>query len=406
MKNVLVIIGGAEEHIIAICQAQKMGLLVCCIDGNELSAGFKYSDFAINKSTYDHIGICEELEQLVFDEYNLSGVMTLASDVPLTVAYVANHFGLNAISIDSAKIAMNKKEMKERFKACHVPTAMFVEASSYLSFLRKLERFRFPVIVKPVDSRGARGVQVIRHFKNKDLEEIFDNCIAHSESGKILIEEYLEGPQLSTEGFMIDGEAYIPAIFDRNYEFLEKYAPYVIENGGEMPSRYSKTYSLEITEVMKQAALSIGINDGIIKGDLVIHDGKIKVIELAARMSGGFFGTISTPYSTGVNLIEANINFAVGNKLSPSFFKPSKMQAVAIRFAFPNEGVVKDIVVSKNGVLTDSIYNKVFVKKGDTIEPITNHTARPAVVVCSGTNIENAIYNAESCLKSILIDTQ
>jgi len=405
MKNVLVVIGGAEEHIIAICQAQKMGLLVCCIDGNELSAGFKYSDLSINKSTYDHIGICAELEQLVSDGYNLSGVMTLASDVPLTVAYVANHFGLNAISIDSAKIAMNKKKMKERFKATHVPTAMFVEASTYKSFVRKLEDFRFPVIVKPVDSRGARGVQVIRHFKNKGLEEIYKNCVAHSASGKILIEEYLEGPQLSTEGFMIDGEAYIPAIFDRNYEFLEKYAPYVIENGGEMPSRYSKTYSLEITEVMKHAALSMGINDGIIKGDLVIHDGKIKVIELAARMSGGFFGTISTPYSTGVNLIEANINFALGNKLSPSFFKPSKMRAVAIRFAFPNEGVVKDTVVSKNGLLTSTIYNKVFVKKGDTIEPITNHTVRPAVVVCTGTNIIDAIHNAEFCLESIVIVT-
>lgn len=393
-NETIMVIGAAQEHCLGIKTAHDLGLTVFVTDGSPNSPGFSEADDSSVASTYDPETTLKVARDYLAHGGRIDGVMVLASDVPYTVAYVAEGLGLPNIGIESALNASEKVRMKDRFQEKAVPMPLFREVADENHLIEMAEGFGFPVVVKPVDSRGGRGVQLI----NNKAQLVAAHVIArtYSPTGRVMVEQHLSGPQLSTEGFMLDGKAYIPAIFDRNYEYLEQFAPFIVENGGEMPSIYSQEYWDEIHAVMRQAALALGVETGVIKGDLVIHDGQVKVIEIAARLSGGFFGTVATPASCGVDLIKANINLCLGNKVDPEVLEHKFKKAAAIRFAFPEPGRVKRIT-GLDQVLHDPAckYAHVFVKEGDVIESITNHPGRPAVVVADGSCLKEAVYSAK-----------
>lgn len=394
------IIGAAEEHCIGIRTAQKLGYQVLAIDGNPEAVGLSVADASMVISTYDAEMALDAAREYIKAGGCVDGVMTLASDVPYTVAYVAEKLGLPGIGIASAKLASEKMLMKDKFLEFAVPMPAYREAACADDLEMFAKEHGMPVVVKPVDSRGARGVQLIR--SSEELPESYEVAREYSPTGRVMIEVYLPGPQLSTEGFMIDGVAHVPSIFDRNYERLQMYAPFIVEDGGEMPSVYSDEYREEVKQVMQQAALALGIRTGVIKGDLVIHEGRVKVIELAARLSGGFFGTLAAPVSNGVDLVAANIRLALGLPLSWADLEPRYQRGSAIRFAFPPVGKILEIH-GLEAVKADTAcrYAHVFAKPGDEIAPITNHPARPAVVVTDGETVAEAVCHAQRLIDGI-----
>lgn len=394
------IIGAAEENCLVIRTAHDMGLVVFVTDGNPNSPGFSMADDFAVASTYDPQRTLKAAKDYIAQGRRIDGVMTVAADVPHTVAYVAEGLQVPGIGVESASNASEKIRMKERFQQHMVPTPSFHEATDERHLIKVAEEFGLPVVVKPVDSRGGRGVQLIRD--RAQLPTAYVTARGYSPTGRVMVEEYLIGPQLSTEGFMIDGQAHIPAIFDRNYEYLARFAPFVVENGGEMPSIYSAEFRDEIHAVMQHAALALGVKTSVIKGDLIIHNGLVKVIEVATRLSGGFFGTVATPVSCGVALDRINIKLSLGDRLDPKELEHKFERAAAIRFAFPEPGRVKRIT-GFNRVLQDSAcrYAHIFLKEGDVIPRITNHPARPAVVVAEGDRLQEAIENAKRLINML-----
>ncbi len=397
IRKAVMIIGAAEEHCIGIKTAHKMGLLVFATDGNQDSPGFVIADDYAIASTYDHEATLNVARNFIAGGGRIDGVITLASDVPYTVAYVAENLGLPTIGTEAALNTSEKMRMKERLQDAAVPLPLFEEVLDEAEALDVAEAFGLPLVVKPIDSRGARGVQLIKN--RAELLAAFTVARRYSPAGRIMVEQYLPGPQLSVEGLMLEGEAYVPAIFDRNYEFLMRFSPFIVENGGEMPSIYSKQYWDEVHAVMKRAALALGIRTGIIKGDLVIHEGQVKIIELAARLSGGFFGTVATPVSCGIDLLRLNIDLCLGNRIDPKELDHKLEKAVAIRFAFPKQGRLKS-VTGFDEVLRHSAcrFAHIFAKKGDALLSITNHPGRPAVVVAEGSSLDEAINHAEQMI--------
>jgi len=394
MQKTIMIIGAAQEHCIGIDTAHSMGYKVFVTDGNPSSPGFALADAYAVASTYDFEATLAAARKYISSGGKIDGVMTLASDVPYTVAFVAQHLKLTGIGLEPAENASEKVRMKDLFAQHKIPMPFYKGVKSAEEIIHALPKTGLPIVVKPVDSRGARGVQLIRD--SAQISSSFQIAMQYSASKRVMFEQYLPGPQLSTEGFMVHGHAYIPAIFDRNYEFLDKYAPYIVEDGGEMPSIYSKQYKDEVHSVMEKSAIALGIETGVIKGDLVIHEGKVKVIEIAARLSGGFFGTVATPVSCGVDLVKANILLSLGEPLTSEMLQHSTGRAAAIRFAFPSPGrIVKISGIEKISNDPACKYAHVFAKPGDIIEPITNHPGRPAVVVCDGKNLQEAVSNAK-----------
>jgi biotin carboxylase len=196
-------------------------------------------------------------------------------------------------------------------------------------------------VIKPVDSRGSRGVQRIAQVE--DLAKAYALARSHSPTERVMVEEYLDGPQVSTESIVIEGRCHTPGFSDRNYEYLETYAPFFIENGGDLPSHLPQDIQAKVRDVVARAAEALEVTNGTVKGDIVVHNGEPYVIELAARLSGGFFCTREIPLNTGIDFIGCAIKVALGETVSPEELEPKTSTAVIQRYAFPKPGRVVSV---------------------------------------------------------------
>jgi biotin carboxylase len=294
--------------------------------------------------------------------------------------------------------------MKRAFRSAGVNVPWFAEVSTPQELQRiAIERGR-DLVIKPVDSRGSRGVQ--RIAKVEDLTAAFLLARSHSPTERVMVEQYLEGPQVSTESIVMGGRCFTPGFSDRNYEHLEKYAPFFIENGGDLPSHLPDSIQDKVKDLVGRAASALGVTDGTVKGDIVVHRGEPYVIELAARLSGGFFCTREIPLNTGVDFIGAAIRVALGEPVSEDELTPKYQHAVIQRYAFPSAGTVTAIRGETEARAVPGIAEVVVTARlGDVIPPAGDKRPSAAMVLASGETRELALQAANDALALIQVET-
>jgi biotin carboxylase len=280
----------------------------------------------------------------------------------------------------------------------------FAEVSTPQELQRiAVERGR-DLVIKPVDSRGSRGVQ--RVAKTADLAKAFMLARSYSPTERVMVEQYLPGPQVSTESLVTGGRCYTPGFSDRNYEFLERYAPFFIENGGDLPSQLPMETQDKVRALVARAASAMGVTDGTVKGDIVVHEGEPYVIELAARLSGGFFCTREIPLNTGVDFIGGAIKVALGEPVSEAEMTPSQSIPVVQRYAFPKPGKVVAIHGAEEARKVSGVAELVVTARpGDIIPPAGDKRPSGAMVLATGASRELALKAANDALSLIRIET-
>ena len=404
MEKTLLIVSGGIEAADAARRAKELGLYVVVSDRDPEAPGFAHADSCIIADVYSPEETLAAARRYALKLRKLDGVICVAADAPLTAATVAQHMGLPGISTDSAKLATDKLAMKQRFLAAGVPVPWFSPVATPQALQRMaVERGR-DLVVKPVDSRGSRGVQ--RVSAAVDLAKAFMPARQHSPTERVMAEEYLSGPQVSTESIVVNGKCYTPGFSDRNYEYLERYAPFFIENGGDLPSQLPSDIQDKVKDVVAQAASALGITNGTVKGDIVIHNGEPYVIELAARLSGGFFCTREIPLNTGVDFVGAAIKLALGESISPEELEPKKFTPVVQRYAFPEPGRVTRVSGAEEARKISGIEDVIVTAKpGDVIPPAGDKRPSAAMVLATGDTREAALAAANDALSQIRIET-
>lgn len=404
MRRTLLIISGGVEAVPGICRAKDMGLHVVVSDMNPRAPGFTVADDCIVASTYNIEETISAVQKYHKTVRPIDGVICIAADVPLTVSSVAAELGLQGISTESARLATDKLAMKQHFLAKGVPIPWFCKVAS-IEHLRQIVSERsLPLVLKPIDSRGARGV--LRLAGDVDLDWAFKHSISFSPMGQVMVEEYLEGPQVSTESVLINGKAFSPGFADRNYEFLDQFAPYIIENGGHQPSILALEEREAVSRLAERAALAMGISTGVAKGDMVLTKDGPKVIEIAARLSGGWFSTDQIPLATGVDFVGVAIKSALGEKVGEEELIPKYQKGVAIRYFFPDPGRVVSIRNAEQFKEVRWVHRLgLFVGPGDILEPVTNHTKRAGFVITLGETRDQAIDRAVRVVNTVEVET-
>lgn len=399
------IISGGSEAVPGIKLAKKLGLKVVVSDGDSDAPGFKFADYKLIASTYDINATMLAATEFHENINPLDGVICIASDVPLTVAKVAQKLRLPGISIRSANLAIDKLAMKNCFHEHKVPVPWFINIESLKDLNKKVKIQNFPLVIKPVDSRGSRGV--LRLLKETNLEWAYNIAKEYSPTGRVMLEKFMPGPQVSTESIVVNGIAHTIGFSDRNYELLDQYAPHIIEDGGQLPSHLDEATKKSVENLIQIAAESMGIHDGIVKGDIVITEGKPYVIELAARLSGGYFCTHEIPLNTGVDLVRAALLQALGEKINPEDLQSKYNRPVAQRYIFPKPGKISSIDLP-DWIINDPLVSffELRVKKGDIIKPIIHHPSRAGVVITTGSKISEAINKAKHVVSSVKIVTE
>ncbi len=396
MKKLLLLGAGIEQKIV-IEYAHELGFEVIAIDSNFDAPGLKISDVSVVEDITNVDKICE-----IAQKYSVNGVMTHAVEIPHIVSRVAQKMNLPGLSPEIADIATNKKMRIECFQKNKIPCPKFTYGSSTEEILKKIKNFVFPLVMKPIDNAGSRGV--IKVEKINDISQIYDECTSFSNTKTVLIEEFLSGPQLSTESIIINNKIITTGFADRNYDMDKKFSPYFIENGHTIPTVLSVKEKKQVIKIVEDSIKAIGINFGVAKGDIIIDNGQPKVLEMAARTSGGRFASDMVPLSNGVNILKPLIQMSLGEKIDMELLIPKFNKAAVQRFFFPPPGKLISIKGIDESMKMPGVYDIFInpnVKINNEIKLITNHSERIGHVITSDDTIEKAVTTAKNVINKV-----
>lgn len=382
MKKTIMIIGGGLLQLPAIQTAKKMGLQVIVTDYNPEAVGMKFADIPLVISTRDFEGTVREARRQN-KLTPINGVLTVGTDASMTVAAVASALNLPGIKFEDAEAATNKVKMRTRFKEHKVPSPKFYPVWSLADAKKACEKLKFPVVIKPCDNMGARGVMLIK--EKGMIAEAYQNAKDSSPSGELIIEEFMDGSELSIDAVIYKGKITFTGIADRIIEDQ----PFFIEKGHTMPSFLPEKTIEEAKRVMTLGIKALNITHGFAKGDIKVTSTGVKIGELAARLSGGFMSTYTFPLSSGIDLMKAAIEIALGEE--PSNLEPSKNLVSIERAIIAKPGIVNRIIGLDEARQIKGI-NEIFisVNLGDKISKPKSNVEKAGHIIATAKTLEEA----------------
>lgn len=385
------IVGASVLQLPGILRAKEMGLEVAVVDYNPRAVGIPYADKYYNASTMD-----EDAVTAAAVDYHPDGIMTLATDMPMRgVAKAAEILNLHSISYETAVKATDKYEMIKAFKLYGVPSPWYFDVDS-IDDLKRLEgQVAFPCIIKPTDNAGSHGVAKVQNFK--ELLASYEYSHSCSRHGKVIVEEYLDGPEVSVEVMVVNGEVHILQITDK----ITTGAPHFVEMGHTQPSRLTHETQQQIREVATAACKSLGLDKGPAHVEMKVTDRGPVMIELGARMGGDNITTHLVPLSTGIDMVGATIKVALGEKPD---ITPSLHCGSAIRYFDVPFGTIESIDGVTEAEKIPGVRQITFTKTiGEQSTPIKCSNDRIGFVIAQGASAKEAVKACEKAMNNVCI---
>lgn len=304
----------------------------------------------------------------VVEKYGIDAIVTAATDKPLVMmARIAEKYGFPFFSVDTARWSTDKFLMKERFELGGIPHAR----GRLISQVEEAEDLVYPVIVKPRDNSGSRGVKLCRNLE--ELRSSIDEALENSHLDSVLVEEYIEGPEYSIEGLHYDGKSEV-------IQFTEKKTtefPYNVELGHKQPALLTDEQKDAIREIVSKIGSALRFENCPSHTELKINGRGIFVIETSPRLGGDFITSRLVPLSTGINMEDQLLNITLGEPVDTMTGRVDKASGVEF-FQFP-EGVVRSIdetVLDKIRKKPEVFFVELKLKEGDCVPPITSSLSR------------------------------
>ena len=323
LKKKVAIIGASYLQVPLIECAQKCGIETHVFAWECGDIGEKIADHFYPISIVEKEKILEECRSI-----GISGVCSIASDLAVvTVNYIANAMSLTGNSMKSTSKCTNKHLMRKAFEEYSLPSPKSIMVDSDTN-LDNLE-LSYPVIVKPIDRSGSRGIFELDSSQN--LKESVETAVSESFAKKALIESFVEGAEYSVEYISYHGEHHFLAL-------TQKYttgSPHFIERGQLEPAIVDERLIGQIKQTVEKALDSLEIVNGASHSEIKIDpDGSIWLIEIGARMGGDLIGSHLVKESTGIDMVKAVLQICLG--MEPDLTAVSEHKTAGIRYIFDN----------------------------------------------------------------------
>lgn len=358
MKKIL-LLGGSNQQIIAIERAKEMGLYTILCDYLPDNPGQYVADKFYLESTTDKDAILK-----ISRDENIDGIIAYASDPAApTAAYVAEKLSLPGNPFKSVDILCNKGKFREFLKENNFNVPMSKSFASKKEVFYNINDFKFPIIVKPVDSSGSKGVTVLKSEKN--LETALKSAFSYSRSKKIIIEDFIEGKYSVIGGdiFIRNGEIDIWGLMSSQRDTgVNELVPV----GESFPLMLAEPLLDEVKYTLKSLVNKLNIKNGPMNVELMVDKkDKVYLIDIGPRSGGCMIPElISDIYN--VDIAKMSIEASMGFE---SDFKPTKSnEFFAIYYLHSSKyGILKNITFDR--VLEKYIYRKcIYKKQNDEVE--------------------------------------
>lgn len=317
MKRLLML-GGSLYQTYAIKEAKRLGYYVISCDYLPSNPGHRYSDEYHNVSTTDKEAVLQLAKSL-----NVDGVVAYASDPAApTAAYVCEQLGLPTSPYNSVEILSNKDLFRDFLQknGFNCPKAMgFI---SYEDALSHIDEFKFPVMVKPVDSSGSKGIN--KMTDKSQLKEFVKDALCYSRSKRFLIEEFIvkKGHQISGDAFSVNGQLVFHCLGNEFYDpnCDKDFAPL----GECWPFQMNHCYIEDLEEQLQRIMTLLNMKSNAYNVEAIVgEDDKVYLLELGARSGGSLIPQV-TEYATGINMVTWVIQAAAGDPIDLSVLNGNK----------------------------------------------------------------------------------
>lgn len=349
---------------------------------------FAWASGDIGEKTADHfypISITEKDEILAkCREIGVSGVCSIASDLAsITVNYVSEKLGLCSNPMSITDWCTNKYLMRQKLQESGIPVPGFVKICSDED-VAKVDQLKYPLIVKPTDRSGSRGITKLTSKKGLTAaiaaarKESFEHCA--------IVEEFIEGEEYSCECISQNGEHHFLAI-------TKKYttgAPHFIETGHLEPAPLDKKTEQKIVRTLFKAFDALGIKNGASHPEFKIQpNGEIGIIEIGARMGGDCIGSDLVRISTGYDFVGGVIDVATGKTLGDVEAQKTAKNFALVKFLFNEADIKKVEAASKK--YADAVFYTSEINRD--IKEVTDSSTRLGFVIFStnSTKVINAL---------------
>jgi biotin carboxylase len=397
---ILIVCGGLLQ-VPAVEIAHGLGLKVVMTDANPHAAAMVLADEPVALDIYDAEGHCRLVDDLG-RRYHLRGVFAEGADVEVTVASAAAHAGLPGIPVDAARNTKNKVRTRQALDRAAIPNPPWAEVSTLDGAMRAAGRIGFPLMAKAVDNSASRGTSRVDDISG--LETAIESARAASTTRTALLEGCFIGDEQSVETLWDEhGRVHRLNIVDRPFDRSHGYA---IELGHVNPTGLGPVEQEALFTLTERAAAATGVRFGAFKADTIWTADGPRIIEVTARLSGGFDCQYTTPLASGRSFIRAAMCLSVGRPIDPADLTHRWRRHAAAWVAFPPPGRIVGIgsvdEVKKLPGVAEVILR---VGPGDVIQPYHDCGVRPAFVIAVGDTREQAIARAQSGAHALQIET-
>lgn len=397
MQKKLLVLASGILQVPVIKKAKEMGIYVIAADGDPNAVGLKYADKAIvvNITSEENVLKVARKEQI-------DGVIHPCSEVSMNVMGRLNdELGLSGITREQAIRATNKHLMREAFEKGNAPSPKSILTDSAEDAWEHLQNdFTTDGILKPSRNSGSRGIaKVVRYMNKADFINAYNIALNESRDKSVLIEQFIEGPEFSIEIIVWNGKVNVLTVTDKKTTG----APHFVELGHNQPS----CFSAADVETLKTAAVAgvkaLGVNNCACHAEAKLMDGKAYLMEIGARLGGDFISTELTHLSTGIDMVAAAINVALG--VEPNLNPKEEPKGVCIRYFCPTPG--KLVSISNTEILADPrVYLwEIYHKEGDEIPEVTSSLCRSGHVIVTENTPQKAIELADEIVNKVEFKT-
>lgn len=383
------VIGAGKFQLPAIIKAKEMGFKVLATDLDPNAPGFRSADFHRAVDIKD-----AEANLTLAKEFAIDGVISVVSELSVrTVSYVAQQLGLPGLNYDAAVATTDKAVMRAKFREVGLPTPKFIKVRTEQEAVKAILELALPVVMKPTDNSGSRGVT--RIDKLSDVEFSFPLAKQNSHSGDIIIEQYLEGTEMTVEALSYNNRHQVLAMSSKQRIPF----PYCVSIDLTYPPPFPKETLDKVRKLVISGLDALGINMGASHTEVMLTPQGPFPVETAARGGGFLIFSDIIPFISGVDILKQCIKMAMGEKVD---IRPKYAKAAVLRFFNLPPGKLVGVNGLEEARALEGVHVvELAVNPGDIVKPIVSDGTRHGQMVTLGDTRELAVRRADQVEKTV-----
>lgn len=396
-KKRILLLGGSYFQVPSILAAKKMGYHVITCDYVPENPGHQYADEYYNVSTTDKELVLELAERLKID-----GIVAYASDPAApTAAYVAEKLKLPGNPYQSVKILAEKDLYRDFLLQNRFNLPKSMGFKTLADVLLEIDNFSFPIMVKPVDSSGSKGVRKIS--SDSELVGAFEYAMSFSRKKRIVIEEYLEkkGPQIHGDVFVCGGKLCFCYLGDHHFDKkINPFVPY----STTLPSSHSEDVLSRIELELQRLFSLLNIKHGAFNIEVRIDENdRIFLMEIGPRNGGNFVPQLEQ-HASGFNMVNATVEVAMGNKVIADDIQKNGFFAYYVLHS-DRDGLLKKINISSD--LADNVLEKhIFIHTGESVMSFQGSNASIGILLLQFSSRDEMLEMINNSAKFIQVELE